>query len=231
MKRFYDAVTIEKSDLGFHIALDGSPIRTQEGRPQAVASRALAEALAGEWRAQGDTIDPAGFSFRDMTDYALDRVPVARDDIVAGVLAFAETDTLCYRADPDEPLWHRQRAAWDPLLDEFEAREGVRLERVSGVLYRPLDVRARALLQARIARLDDFALAALEQLTALAASLCLGLTALETDADGESLWNAANLEEDWQVERWGSDPEAAARRARRRTEFLKALEFARLARS
>ena len=77
---------------------------------------------------------------------------------------------------------------------------------------------------------DHFALTALEQLTSLAASLCIGLAALEENADGEQLWAAANLEEDWQVEQWGEDEEAADRRAKRLDSFLKAMEFARLAR-
>lgn len=231
MKRFYETVSVERSELGFHVALDGRPIKTQEGNPQVVASRPLAEALAAEWERQGDELDPARFGFRDMTDYALDVVPARREAIVEKLLDYAETDTLCYRADPDAPLWHRQRELWDPLVEALESREGVRLERVSGIRHRPLKAAARQRLRKRIESLDPFGLAALEQLTTLAASLCIGLAALEPDADGESLWDAANLEEDWQVTHWGADAEAAARRAKRREGFLKAMTFARLARS
>ncbi len=231
MKRFYDKATVAESPLGFHVLLDGRPVKTQGGQLQLVASPRLAEALADEWEAQGETIDPAGFGFRDMTDYALDVVPALRESLLEKLLGYAETDTLCYRADPDEPLWHRQREVWDPLVGALEAREGVRLERVSGILPRPLNAAARKRLAARLDDLQDFELAALEQLASLAASLCIGLAGLEEDADGEALWDAANLEEDWQVERWGADEEAAARRAKRRGEFLKAMDFARLARS
>jgi chaperone required for assembly of F1-ATPase len=44
------------------------------------------------------------------------------------------------------------------------------------------------------------------------------------------LWNAANLEEDWQAELWGKDAEAEARRAKRFSDFEAAMRFARLAR-
>ena len=229
MKRFYKNVSVERSAAGYHVALDGRPVKTQRGGSQVVSSQALAEELAAEWAGQGETIDPARFAFRDMADYALDVVPTDRAGIAAKLLRYAETDTLCYRADPDEPLWHRQRDVWDPLVDALEAREGVTLERVSGVVARPHPAATMETLKARIETHDDFTLAALEQLTALAASLCIGLAALDHNADGEALWAAANLEEDWQIEQWGADEEAAARRAERLEAFLKAIEFVRLA--
>ena len=225
MKRFYKSVSVEQSGPAYHVALDGRPIKTQGGDPQLVRSKALAEALAAEWAGQGDTIDPARFALRDMTDYALDVVPATRAEIVAKLLRYAETDTLCYRADPDEPLWHRQRKVWDPLVETLELREGVKLERVSGVVARPHTPETMDRLKMRLDSHDHFALTALEQLTSLAASLCIGLAALEENADGEQLWAAANLEEDWQVEQWGEDAQAAARSARRKSEFSMAGAF------
>jgi chaperone required for assembly of F1-ATPase len=228
VKRFYKDVSVEQVAAGYHVALDGRPMKTQGGGRQIVSSKALAEELAAEWAGQGETIDPARFAFRDMADYALDAVPADRAGVVAKLLRYAETDTLCYRAEPDEPLWHRQRAMWDPLLEALEAREGVTLQRVSGVVARPHPAETMATLKARLETYDDFTLAALEQSTALAASLCIGLAALDHDADGEALWAAANLEEDWQIEHWGADEEAAARRAKRLEAFLKAMAFVRL---
>ncbi|MFA6219292.1 MAG: ATP12 family protein [Erythrobacter sp.] len=227
MKRFYKHAAVVETDLGFHVALDGRAIRTQGGQAQIVPSRALAEALAAEWREQGEEIDPARFALRDMVDYALDVLPTARGEAIDKLLRYAETDTLCYRAAPDEPLWRRQIELWGPLLAGFEAREGLRMERVSGVIHRPQPPETLARLRARLEALDDLTLAALEPLTSLAASLSVGLSALEPDADGEALWNAANLEEDWQAEQWGEDGEAAARRARRKAAFLGAMGFAR----
>ena len=86
MKRFYKSVSVEQSGPAYHVALDGRPIKTQGGDPQLVRSKALAEALAAEWAGQGDTIDPARFALRDMTDYALDVVPATRAEIVAKLL-------------------------------------------------------------------------------------------------------------------------------------------------
>jgi chaperone required for assembly of F1-ATPase len=226
VKRFYTDVAVVETDLGFHVALDGRPIKSQGGQPQLVPSRALAEQMALEWRDQTEEIDPARFVLRDMVDYALDVLPTGRAEAITKLLRYAETDTLCYRADPDEPMWRRQMDMWEPLLTGFEAREGVRMERISGVIHRPQSPEAMAILRDRLGALDDLTLAALEPLTTLAASLTVGLTAIESDADGEALWNAANLEEDWQVEHWGEDDEAAALRARRKASFLAAIAFA-----
>ena len=230
MKRFYQTASLQEAMTGFQVVLDQRAVKTQGGKPQIVASKPLGEALAGEWEAQGETLDASAFPLRDMTDYALDMVPDTKGEIVEKLLRYADTDTLCYRAGPDEPLWQKQREIWDPLVDALEAREGIRLERVSGIVAKPHPPETIDTLRARLSAFDDFELAALEQLSSLAASLCIGLAALESDADGMALWAAANLEEDWQIEQWGEDEEAAERRANRLAAFLKAMEFAQLLR-
>ena len=228
MKRFYKDVTVAPQDGGYAVLLDGRSIRTQGGgKPQIVPSEALARRLAKEWADQGETIDPARFVARDMADHAIDTIAPDPSTVVEKLLAYAETDTLCYRADPDEAFWHRQQEVWEPLVLALEQREGVRLERVCGIVHRPLKGETLDRLRARLVAMDPFTLAALENLTALAASLTIGLAALEPEADADALWDAANLEEDWQIERWGEDEEAAERRAHRRDSFLAARDFAR----
>ncbi len=229
MKRFYADVAVEPCEGGWRVLLDTRPMKTQLGAAQVVPSERLAEALAEEWRAQGEEIDPASFPLRDMADFAIDMVRPDRAGTIAKLLAFAETDTLCYRADPDEPLYRRQHEVWEPLVTALEAREGIRIERVSGIVHRPQTGETLAALRERLETMDDFTLAALQAMASLAASLCIGLAALEADADGVALWDAANLEELWQAELWGADKEAEARREQRKGEFLAAARFAELA--
>ena len=231
MKRFWKDVSVVEADGGWRIALDGRTIKTQKGAAQVLPSRTLADLLAREWSAQGDEIDPAAFPMRDMADYAIEVVAQSRTDTSDQLVRYAETDTLCYRADPDEPLWKRQQAVWEPVLQAFEARESVRMERVSGIVHRAQPEATLAALRHRIEAIDPFTLAALEVMTSLAASLCIGLSALADDADPEALWDAAELEERWQVEQWGSDTLAEERRAKRRADFLRAALFARTART
>jgi chaperone required for assembly of F1-ATPase len=230
MKRFYKDVTVERTDDRFRIALDGRPIRTQGGAAQVVPTRALAEALAREWRAQGREIDPKGFALRDLADFAIDHVASGPAAAATRALAYAETDTLCYRADPEEPLYRRQQELWEPLLKALEARHGIRLERVSGIVHRPQPPETLACLRTVLEALDPFTLAALETVTRLAASLTIGLLALEPDADPDALFAAANCEQDWQAELWGWEWQAEEDRARRLDAFRKAVEFARLTR-
>lgn len=231
MKRFYTTATVAPADGGWRVLLDGRGIKTAMGAPQVVPTEVLAEGLAAEWNAQGDEIVPTGFVLRDMADYAIDIVGADRDAAIAGLLRFAETDTLCYRADPEDALFARQQDVWEPCLQAAETRHGIRFERISGIMHRPQPATTLDALRAHLATLDDFTLAAVNTLASLAASLTIALAALDDGADAQALWTLANLEEDWQAELWGADYEAKELRERRSAEFAQALRFAALARS
>lgn len=229
MKRFWKDVAVVQHEDGWQVTLDGRPLRTQGGGKQVVPSAVLAELLASEWRAQGEEIDPRGFPLRDLTDFALDKVRAERAGMTSRLLRFAETDTLCYRADPDQPLFKHQLGMWEPLLTACEARHGVRFERVSGVGHRAQPAATIAALQARLETENDFALAALTTLASLASSLVAALAALEPGADAEALFAAGNAEEDWQAELWGWDYEAERVREMRLAAFKMAADFAKAA--
>lgn len=223
MKRFYKQAQAVETRLGWQVELDGRPVKTQGGAAQLVQSEGLSRLLAAEWSDQGAEIDPKSFRARDLVDHAIDVVAANRDAAIADLLRYAETDTLCYRADPDEPLWRRQKEVWEPLVVECENREKLKLHRVSGVMHRAQDPATLDTIAGRLHRLDDITLAALATLTSLASSLIIGLAALEPEADGPALWDAANLEEEWQARLWGRDAEAEERRAARKGDFLAAL--------
>lgn len=185
--------------------------------------------MAAEWGAQGEEIDVNAFPLRDLADFAIDMGQEARAALVAEIAGYAETDTLCYRAEPDEPLHDRQMAVWEPVLAAAEHRWDVHFERISGVIHRPQPAETLARLRAAVAAHDAFTLAPLRMLTGLSASLVIGLSALQSDADAESLWAAASLEEDWQAELWGQDAEAEAVRRARFDAFALAIRFVALA--
>ncbi|HEY6964779.1 MAG TPA: ATP12 family protein [Erythrobacter sp.] len=232
IRRFYKDVTLAVVAGGHQVMLDARGVKTVGGAPQIVPTAALGEAMAAEWRQQGEKIDPASLPLRDMADYAIDIVAADPAAVAKGLLAYAETDTLCYRADPDEPLHARQQEVWEPLLQRFEAAHGVTLVRVSGVLHRPQPPETLAKLEARLLALPPFVLAGVEAMTKLAASLVTALAALDATHEDEplALWQAVCLEEEWQADLWGRDWEAEERRARREADFLRACAFARLAR-
>jgi chaperone required for assembly of F1-ATPase len=225
MKRFYADVSACPVGNGWQVQLDARGVRTAGGLPQIVPTPALADLLAAEWRTQGDEIDPRTFIMRDMADYAIDLVARERPQTVAKLLTYGESDTLCYRADPDEPLYQRQRALWEPLVTAAEARLGVSFKRVSGILHRAQPPETLAALHKVLAARDDFVLAGLVNLASLSASLIVALAALEPDADAAALFSAANAEEDWQAELWGWDWLAEDNRALRAEAFRLALAF------
>jgi chaperone required for assembly of F1-ATPase len=231
MKRFWRKVSVSPLDDGWQVLLDNRPVKTQAGAAQVVPTAALAELLAAEWRTQGPEIDPHGFPLRDLADYAIDVIASDTAPVLAKLLGYAETDTLCYRADPDELFYPRQRDSWEPLVAAAEARHGVSFTRVSGVMHRPQKRETLAALRAVVAGFDPFTLAGLELLTSLSASLITGLAALEPEADAPALFAAANAEEDWQAEQWGWEWTAEDRRALRLAAFTRAVNFVRAART
>lgn len=231
MKRFYKDVAVEPVDGGFRVTLDGRGIKTAMGAQQIVPTRALADAMAAEWAGQGEEINLAAFFHRDLADYAIDIAATDPAAEISGILRYAETDTLCYRGEPDEPLYQRQCELWEPLLTAIEARHGLSFERISGIVHRPQPPETLTKLGALLSDQTPFTLAATKTLASLAASLVVGLAALDEGADAEKLWAAANAEEDWQAEQWGWEWTAEELRAKKLGEFTRAMEFAVLARA
>ncbi|WP_369410173.1 ATP12 family chaperone protein [Erythrobacter crassostreae] len=232
MKRFYDTVAFGQVEGGWQVTLDGRRLKTVKGAQQIVPSAALAKKLAAEWDVQGEKLDPALFPLRDTTDYAID---VVTADIAAQaekVVAFGDTDTLLYRADPDEHLYAKQQEVWEPLVTAFEAREGITMVRVSGIIHKAQSGESLDKLRTRLEGMSGFELAGLESMTSLTASLIIALSAADagTEAEAIELWRAASLEEEWQADLWGRDLEAEDRRTKRQSDFLKAWEFIRAAR-
>lgn len=219
MRRFYAEVGVgtDKSLL-----LDGKPVKTPGRAPLIVPTAALAESIADEWRAQGDTIDPRSMPFTGLANAAIDRVAPDRDGFARGLAVFAESDLLCYRAGDPESLIMRQSAAWEPLLDWAEHRWDIHFIRVTGIVHQPQPPSTLARLGAAVAALDPFRLAALSPLVTIPGSLVIGLAAVEQAFDVETLWEAATVDECWQAEHWGEDDEATARTALRRAEFASA---------
>ena len=226
MKRFYENVDVAKAaDGGWQVTLDGRGLRTVKGTPQIVPTRKLAQALAREWADQSEDIDTSRFVHRDQTDFAIDIVANKPEESIDTLIGYAETDTLCYRADPEEPLFARQLAVWEPLIERVEQAHDVRFTRVSGIVHRSQPAGTLTKLREILRGKDHFTLAGTQTLASLAASLCLPLLALEDGAEPVSLWRAASLEEEWQSDLWGRDKEAETRRRKRQEAFLATCEW------
>ncbi|MDR3517326.1 MAG: ATP12 family protein [Azospirillaceae bacterium] len=219
MKRVYSRVSVAAVAGGWQVHLDAKPLRTPVRLPL-IVPRALAEGIAAEWSAQGVDIKPASMPLTQLASTAIDRVGPLRSAMVAAVAGYAETDLVCYRADRPPALVERQAATWQPLLDWLAARYDVVLSVHVGLMPRPQPPSALATLQRCVAGLDDLTLSGLQNATASCGSLVVALALLERRLDAEQAYHAAHVDELYQVEQWGEDAEAAARRAAVRADII-----------
>jgi chaperone required for assembly of F1-ATPase len=224
-RRFYKAATVVGAESAWRIALDGKEIKTPSRRDLVLKSRALAEAIAAEWEAQEAKIRPQTMPLMQIASTAIDRVGPERARIVAETAGYAETDLVCYRAEGPGELVARQAAAWDPVLDWVRERFDVSLRTVSGVIAVNQPESALNALRRVVESQDDLRLTALAVLVGATGSLAIGLAVLEKRLSPEDAVAAAQLDELYQAERWGSDPEAEARRAGLRADIVQSRRF------
>lgn len=222
MKRFWKEVTIEPAG---GIALDGRPVRTPGRAALAVPTRALAEAIAEEWRAVGDTLDPRAMPLTGLANAAIDRIAPDPAVFAAGLAKYGESDLLYYRADEPAALVDRQAAAWDPLLDWAQHRYDIHFETVTGVMHRAQPEATIARLSEAVAALDPYRLAGLSPVVTISGSLVAALALIEDAATPEAVWQAAHVDEDWQAEQWGEDALAVQALEVRRAEFDAGVRF------
>ena len=228
-RRFWKAVETAEGADGWEVRLDGRPVRTPAKAPLALPTAALAAAVATEWDAVGEAIDPGAMPVTRAANSAIDKAAPQRAALIDELAGFGETDLLAYRAEHPDALVARQAAEWDPLLDWAEGRFGARLRPVAGVMFAPQDPAAIAALRAPLEASDAFALTALSDLVSLSGSLVIGLRAAEGGADPAALWRASRLDEIWQAELWGADEEAEAAAAVKGRAFADAARFHALA--
>ena len=224
-KRFWKLTEVRPEGAGFTVTLDGRPVRTPAKAPLIVPSLAMAEAIAAEWDAQVETVDPREMPVTRGANAAIDKVRIQHDEVAELLAAYGDSDLLCYRADSPEALVARQAEAWDPLLDWLEEAFGVRLTVQSGVMYVAQPPAALARLRAEVHGMTDFELAGFHDLVSLSGSLVLGLAATRDLRPVEELWALSRVDETWQAEHWGVDEEAAEDEAVKRDSFLNAKRF------
>ena len=222
-KRFYKQVTTDTEGReGTALQLDGKPVRSPGKAALRLPTPALAEAIAEEWRAQGERIDPLTMPLTRIANSAIDGVVGREQAVIDDIMAHAGSDLLCYRAPGPDGLVKAQQAHWDPVLVWAKTTLGAPLLLAEGVAHVAQPETSLGRLREPLLGHDAFSLAALHVMTALTGSALLGLAVAQGHLTPEAAWKAAHVDEDWQISQWGEDAESAERRKNRWRDFAAA---------
>jgi len=210
-KRFYEDVSVAEEGAAFHVLLDGRTVKTPGKVNLAFRTRDLADAVAEEWAAQGEKINPHAMPLTQIACTAIDRVGPHRDETEELVAKFAESDLVCYRAEQPADLVKRQHDCWQPSLDWLKSEYGIALVTTSGLMAVVQPEESLQKFKKLVASFDDHELAAFAVLAQAMGSVVLGLSVTHKFMSGEDAAAAAQIDETFQFELWGSDREAEQR--------------------
>lgn len=230
-KRFWKEAAVVEADDGFAVELDGRSVKTPAKRGLILPTSAMATAVADEWQAQDDVINPQTMPVTKTANAAIDKVAVQHAEVADMLAAYGDSDLLCYRADSPDGLVARQAAHWDPMLDWGAEALGARLAPRVGIIHVPQDPDTLAVLHRRTHALSPFELAAFHDLVSLSGSLILGFAAALQARDLDKLWEISRLDEIWQAEQWGKDEDAEALAALKKADFAHAARMFTLCRA
>ena len=224
-KRFWTAANVAPVAGGFTVTLDGRAVKTPAKAPLVLPSEGLARLVAAEWDAQTDVVVPETMPVTRTANSAIDKVAVNFTEVAEMLAEYGGTDLLCYRAAAPQALVDRQAAGWDPLLEWARLRYDAPLQVTVGVMFIAQPPASLAALRAAVFAQTPFQLAALHDLIAISGSLVLGLAVAEGRLSAEEAFSLSRIDEQWQIDQWGEDEEAAALEARKRQALAEAARF------
>jgi chaperone required for assembly of F1-ATPase len=220
-RRFYGKVTAAAAPEGYAVRLDDKPARTPARRVLAAPAAPLAQAIAGEWETQGELIDPTKMPLTRLANAIIDGVVERPLPVAAEVAKYLASDLLFYRAVSPPELAERQRRHWDPIMAWAADALGAHFESTAGIMHVAQPPHTLEAAQAAIPD-DPWRLGAVHAVTTLTGSALIALALARGFLAVEAAWQAANVDEDWNMEQWGRDPLALERRALRFAELAAA---------
>ncbi|WP_299694567.1 ATP12 family protein [uncultured Tateyamaria sp.] len=224
-KRFWTNAEAVADGSGWTIELDGRRVKTPAKAALHLPTQSLAQAIAAEWAAQEDVVDPLSMPFTRSANAAIDKVAIQKAEVADMLAAYGDADLLCYRADQPKELVDRQAAVWDAYLNWAAENLGARLAPRTGLMHESQDPAALTILSETTHAMSPFALAAFHDLVSLSGSWVLGFAAAKDMTTLPEIWAASRLDEIWQAEQWGDDEEALELAKLRETAFFHAKSF------
>ena len=219
-KRFYKDVAVAQNADGWVVELDGKAIKTPGQRIIALPTQAAAALVAEEFRAQDEVVNLATMPAYRLVNTAVDGVANDPQAVIEDIMRFASSDLVFYRADTPEKLVSLQADAWDPVLDWARATLGAPFFLSEGVMHVEQPKESVAAIGFHLKRdADPFRLASLHVMTSIAGSALIALALEAGELSFEQAWTDAHVDENWNIDQWGADEEAQARRAFRRRDM------------
>jgi chaperone required for assembly of F1-ATPase len=214
--RFYKAASVGETEGGFTVLLDGRPVRTPARRSLVFPSRPLAEAVAAEWEAQNDKVDPAVMPLTRLANTIIDGVQPSPVPVADEIAKYLRSDLLFYRAAEPAGLVDKQRQHWDGVLDWARDNLGARFMLAEGVMHVAQPDSAVAAASSAIpdsgSVQDVWRLGAVSVVTTLTGSALLALALAAGRITADEVWAAAHVDEEWNMSFWGRDELALQRR-------------------
>ena len=229
-RRFYKTATSTPVEGGWGVLLDGKALRSPAKRPFVLPTEALAKAIADEWQAQGEKINPSSMPLMQFAATAIDRLADDRTALVEEIAGYGHSDLICYRSEEPPSLAQRQEEAWQPLVAWTAERYDVALNVTTGIVAVEQPTHALATFRRVLEACDLLALTVIAAATGSAGSLVIALALMEGRLSPDEAADAALLDELFQAEKWGSDPEAERRLAAIRADLHAAKRFHTLSR-
>mgnify|MGYP001368705962 FL=1 len=225
IKRTWEIVAVQRSEVGFLVTLDDQPIITPAKNTLLLPSSSLANRVANEWKEQNNEIIPAEMPFTRLSNSAIDKVSSQFKEVADILSEFGETDLFYYRASSPAELVEKQKIAWDPFLDWVNTSMNVRINVSSGVMFIDQDDDEMVKLKAPIYNMTPFQLAGFHEIVTISGSLIGAYAFVEKAFTADQVWSASRIDEEWQIEQWGSDEEAMATSEKKHHDFKVGCKF------
>lgn len=224
MKKFYTDVSLEKSDDGYLVLLDGKAIKTPLKKVMLCPTKKLAQAIMQEWISQGDVINLRDMPMMQLLNTAIDRVAGQRKKMGEEFISHLDNDTIVYRAEQSDELTALEIKLWQPLYDWVKETFAEDIQTTENILSHVDNKGLKKKIKHWMMGLDDYHLTVLLESGALTSSTIIGAVFCHDNITAEQAFEAAYLEENYQAQKWAPDKQATENRAQTLRE-LKELEL------
>lgn len=211
MKRFYKSTGVDAVDGGFRVLLDGRSLKTPARAELLLPVQELADAVAEEWDAQTEEIEPDAMPITRLATTAVDRMPDLRDAAIREIADYAGTDLVCYRASGPDDLVRLQHEAWQPTLDWMAKRYDIAFDLTVSLVPTPQSETTLVGVRNVIVAIEDWPLVGIHGATTSLGSVVLALALWHGELAADAAADASLVDALFEIERWGEEREATRR--------------------